>query len=310
MVLENLQLSLGSCPVCSQKDFKLLNNNDRYFMKLHTVGCNVCGLVQVNPRPSEEGVRYFYANEYRKFYQGVSTPDEDYIHQNHKYERMKYLVSYIKNFAEFCESVNILDIGCSEGAFFSVLRQEGFLGSLYGVELNSSFANYASINNGAYVLPSIEEFHTPCDLITLNHVFEHLLKPADFLREIKRLLKQDGIIFIDVPDVEEYQSIADLHIAHLFHYSIKTLTSLLEISGYKIINCEKHQPPYHPKSIRLIAKKCEDASNKTVIKSKSETELESWRKISGFSSLNYKVKLFIAAIPYVGYLLKLIRSKK
>lgn len=310
MVLENLQLSLESCPVCSQKDFQLLNNNDRYFMKLHTVGCNICGLVQVNPRPSEAGVQYFYINEYRKFYQGVSSPDETYIHQHHKYERMKYLVSYIKRFTGFFESVNILDIGCSEGAFFSVLRQEGFLGNLYGVELNSSFANYASVNNRALVRSSIEELNVPCDLITLNHVFEHLLKPAEFLSAIKRLLKQDGIIFIDVPDAEEYQSIADLHIAHLFHYSTRTLTSLFEICGYEIIYCEKHRPPFHPKSIRLIAKKCKVGSNKTVRKSTPESEAGSWRTISGFSALKYKVKLFITAIPFVTCLLKLIKSKK
>ncbi|MCH7916171.1 MAG: class I SAM-dependent methyltransferase [Deltaproteobacteria bacterium] len=38
------------------------------------------------------------------------------------------------------------------------------------------------------------------DVVCLNHVLEHLPDPQVTMREIKRILKPDGIVYITVPN--------------------------------------------------------------------------------------------------------------
>lgn len=296
MSIDYLELSTKNCPVCENKDFVQLNNNDRYEMGLITVGCNHCGLIQTNPRPSKTGIEFFYSQEYRKFYQGVSNPSEEYIQQNNKYERMTYLVSFLNKVVNITENTVILDIGCSEGAFFGALRKSGFSGKLYGVELNKAFAEYAATRNNAEVYSTINDLNVSFDLIVVNHVFEHLLEPQIFLHDIKRLLKDDGVLFIDVPDVERYSSIGDLHLGHLFHYSTRTLNNFLSKNEYRVELCEPHDPPHHPKSVRLLAKK-EGFTDNNFLTTKN-TEISSWLLIRKLSFFNYKLKRIISNLPF------------
>jgi 2-polyprenyl-3-methyl-5-hydroxy-6-metoxy-1,4-benzoquinol methylase len=40
------------------------------------------------------------------------------------------------------------------------------------------------------------------DLIILSHVLEHLLNPSVFLKKIKSILSDNGILYIEVPSLE------------------------------------------------------------------------------------------------------------
>jgi 2-polyprenyl-3-methyl-5-hydroxy-6-metoxy-1,4-benzoquinol methylase len=308
MNIDYLELSLKSCPLCGNESFTNLKNNDRYFMGIITAGCNKCGLIQTNPRPSNRGIEYFYKNEYRKFYQGVTDPSEKYIQENNKSERMDYLVSFLESCVNLAQLPNILDVGCSEGAFFSALRKSGYSGKLYGVELNKNFAEFAAKKNDATVYSSIQELNKTFDLIVLNHVFEHLIEPQIFLKNINPLLKDDGRIFIDVPDTEEYKSIGDLHLGHLFHFTTRTLELLLEANGYQVVLCETHSPPFHPKSIRLLAKK--KKGTKTLAETSPKTEVGAWSKILKLSLMEYRLKQLLAKLPLLLKIRIFFRNKK
>jgi len=273
-------------------------------MKLVTVGCTMCGMIQTNPRPTENGLSSFYKEDYRKFYQGIISPDQGYIKQNNKQERLKYTISFLKKMVIYLPTTSILDVGCSEGSLFFAFRNDGFLGKLYGVEPNQEFASYAEKQNNAKVYPNLEAVTAQCDLIVVNHVFEHLLKPSDFLNNIKKLMKRDGFLYIDVPDADEYKSLDDLHLAHIFHYTIRTLTRMIDESGFNVISCEKHYPPYHPKSIRLVAQKRE-GSGKNSINTTPITEIATWDRIKRISSFRKRISIlvskfrfFISRIPY------------
>lgn len=91
------------------------------------------------------------------------------------------------------------------------------------------------------------------DLIVSSQVFEHLNEPQRALKEIRRVLKQGGTLIIDVPYdlfmgphfllfnvhcfIEGYLKGKELYkqrCGHLNHFTLKTLSRLLESEGFVI----------------------------------------------------------------------------
>lgn len=250
--LDQFDFEIHPCPLCGETDFTPLAYNDRNLLGIKTVGCNCCGLVQTNPRPSAVGLDRFYRDNYRIFYQGATTPDRAYIANLNKDVRLAYTAKFFTEKIGLPSNAVVLDFGCGEGSLFAALRKAGFTGAFYGVELNANFGEYASRYGDATVSNSIRS-REQVDLAVVNHVLEHLDDPIRALREIGNLIKPGGYLYIDVPDAEEYDKIYDLHIAHIYHFTDRTLLSLVEQAGFVIKLIEKHRPPHHPPSIRLVA---------------------------------------------------------
>lgn len=82
----------------------------------------------------------------------------------------------------------------------------------------------------------------------MTDVFEHIGDPKALLREVRRILKPDGIVFIKVPNglfnlfkLKVQKLIGQPHMLdifdsyeHVVHYSSQTLKRLLEAEGFRI----------------------------------------------------------------------------
>lgn len=239
----------------------------------------------MNPLPTDEAFNLFYQQDYRRFYQGIVKPSDEYIKALKKTERLDYTVNFLKQHAQLDNADSVLDFGCSEGALFEAMARHGFSGQLVGVEPNPDFAAFAAKNNNAKVYSSIDNVTETVDLIVVNHVFEHLVNPVDFLKTIHKNLSEKGLLYIDVPDADRYSSINDFHIAHVAHYTIRTLHSLLSENGFEVVSIGSHEPPNHPKSIRVIAKiNLQTSSSKVNLETNKSTEMLAWRNIQTIPS--------------------------
>jgi len=116
--------------------------------------------------------------------------------------RWKYLIKELKKFKS---KGRILDIGCAYGFFLKYLK--GF--ERYGVDLSDHAIkrarNLPRIN--FYVCDIEKKTHFKSnffDVITAFDVLEHLNEPSKVLREIKRLLKKDGIALFTFPDTDHF----------------------------------------------------------------------------------------------------------
>jgi predicted SAM-dependent methyltransferase len=80
------------------------------------------------------------------------------------------------------------------------------------------------------------------DVVFMSHVLEHCFEPKRILAEIYRLLKKNGIVAIEVPNIEAY----DLRFHgekwkgwdlpyHLYLFSKKTLMQYLESLDFQIV---------------------------------------------------------------------------
>jgi 2-polyprenyl-3-methyl-5-hydroxy-6-metoxy-1,4-benzoquinol methylase len=245
-------VALQPCAFCGGLKFETLARQDRHLLRLRTVGCSQCGLVQTNPRPDAEGLSAFYMHHYRKLYQGVTDPSLVYVSQYRKDERLRYTVQHLQAKLDLHPGSTLLDYGCGEGSLFAALRNAGFRGRLVGVEPNARFARYAEQAGDA-------EVHTDAtllrglDAVVINHVLEHLADPVGVLRDLGARLKPGGWLYLDVPDASRYTHVGDLHLAHILHFTQATLQAVVQHAGFVVVNCEAHDPPHHPRSVRLRA---------------------------------------------------------
>ena len=238
------------CSVCGENRFKKLKWYNGWFSFILGVSiCKKCGTVCLNPRMNEQDYEEYYRSQYYGNYQPKPICSETINSKGNKIFR--HILPYIK------KESTILEIGCGPGGNLITLKNEGFHNIMglepslecclilneYGIDCkNSGLLNYVNSSPGIF------------DSIILSGVLEHFVEPDKSLILIRDLLKEDGLIYISVPNIYGFigKCTHDLFtIPHTFYFSVSTLERLLTNSGFEIIECFKGKE----NEISLIAKK-------------------------------------------------------
>jgi 2-polyprenyl-3-methyl-5-hydroxy-6-metoxy-1,4-benzoquinol methylase len=134
----------------------------------------------------------------------------------------------------------LLDIGCGLGLFLEAMKP--FFGQVRGVEISDYQVHFCR-RLGLNVLKGLlTELKLPAeyfDAVTMWDVLEHLPNPMEYLREISRILRKDGIIAISTPNfscltsriVKTKWLVLNPH-EHLFYFTPKTLKNMLENANF------------------------------------------------------------------------------
>ncbi|MBI5055303.1 MAG: class I SAM-dependent methyltransferase [Nitrospirae bacterium] len=215
--------------------------------------CRVCDLAFLDPVPQQDFLEDFYNNE------SYFTKDHlPYFGECFKGYSMDSIT--IRDFRKVLNRLpdipngKLLDIGCATGVFLDLARKKGW--NTRGVELSKWASGYARENFGLDVFTgTLEQTYFPdqsFDVVTAWDVLEHLPNPVVFLKEIKRILKKDGTLYINTIC---YRSILNYvgHLAyrlsfgrikyplyhlygihHIYYFSRKSLTWMIENSGFKV----------------------------------------------------------------------------
>ena len=139
----------------------------------------------------------------------------------------------------------VLDFGSGKGQFLAVAKELHWEG--LGIETEKARADFASEKYGVKVRC---EFYRhgkvgdyPADLITINHVLEHLPEPLVLLSELVKFnLQTDGIFYIEVPRADSWQAKIAGNLwmhwdipKHLTHWTEPVLRIQLEKMGYHLV---------------------------------------------------------------------------
>lgn len=122
---------------------------------------------------------------------------------------------------EVLENSIILDVGCAQGRFGKTLKEKKC--TVYGIDLDEDAIEYAR-NSGYYDKVFVmditdknsyeyKEFTNTVnqvDVIIISDVFEHIADPTKLLLESSRLLKEDGIILISIPNIAHMDILLNL----------------------------------------------------------------------------------------------------
>jgi SAM-dependent methyltransferase len=148
---------------------------------------------------------------------------------------------------------SILEIGSADGAFLNLIHKYFPELSCYSVEPDLSTStcrdklSYLVQYEG---LSEVIQDKVKVDVVALFHVFEHIKKPNNFLKNIRKIIAPDGIVIIEVPCLMDpllsvYHSSSYekfyFQCQHPFVYSEKSLCRVLEYEGFDIEQVIYHQ---------------------------------------------------------------------
>ena len=154
------------------------------------------------------------------------------------------------------EAGTMLDIGCGAGRFLEAFRAEKPLWSLAGYDVGDLHKDSVRELSGAdffHGLDALREIPRKFDLITLNHVVEHLTDPVAVLRDAAALLKPDGALVVRVPSFLAVNTDFFL-LEHCSHFTTETLSNTLALAGIEIV---KEVADFSPIEIGLIARRAQ-----------------------------------------------------
>lgn len=238
-----------NCNICEADKTKFCftakDRNSSEKILFYLVKCTECGLIYLNPRPDEEEILKFYPPWYHaRAENNVAEIEKSEIWGIPWREAMAKKAEPI---LKYKTNGRILDIGCGDGSLLKYLKEKGW--EAYGLDFQEASARYARENLKLNVSTGrVEEIAFPeesFDIIILFHVLEHLDDPSNVLKKVKTLLKKDGYLLIEVPNIESFESrlfrskwVGISAPLHLYHFSRKSLKSMLEKCGYETIEVE------------------------------------------------------------------------
>ena len=106
----------------------------------------------------------------------------------------------------------ILELGSAHGGFVALMRWAGF--DATGLDLSPELVERARRRFDVPILEGPIESHDlpegSMDAVVLMDVLEHLAQPEETLRQCFRLLKPDGLFFLQTPQYREGKSLAQM----------------------------------------------------------------------------------------------------
>jgi len=224
------------CYLCNNENIELISENLRYNSKRKVYRCNQCGLLFLYPQMTPEEERIFYEKEYGEIYsteKGVTPADLFKSRQPDASLYHALAKDYLSKDSE------CLEIGCASGYFIESIKNE--VKNISGIESHKILSQYCR-DLGIKMFDRLADCACQSyDVIFLFFVLEHIGDPLAFLKEINKHLKNDGKVFIMVPNINDalltlydIPAFRDYYYtpAHQFYYSKETLKLLLEKAGY------------------------------------------------------------------------------
>jgi 2-polyprenyl-3-methyl-5-hydroxy-6-metoxy-1,4-benzoquinol methylase len=135
----------------------------------------------------------------------------------------------------------LLDIGCGNGGFLSQMAELDW--EVYGVELDKEAISMAKKKEELRIfegtLQDAQFKEETFDVITMNHVIEHLGDPLQTLEECFRILKKGGKLVVITPNLNSFGHLIFKRACrilepprHLYLFSAKSLLKSVEKGGF------------------------------------------------------------------------------
>jgi SAM-dependent methyltransferase len=256
--------------VTRQRDLLLEVTNDEFTI----VKCCRCGLVYLNPRPSKDLLGSYYP---RVYYPPVQVKARPQFQQQAKKFSARIKRRVLEDYYGYPSTVSagwsrivrrillwpdktlrelkgrhplpwrgdgkVLDVGCGAGGNLKTLQDQGW--DPHGIEISDVAAAHArELVTGNIHTGTLESAPFPpksFDLVFMSHSLEHLPSPVDALRRVHRLLKDDGLLVVSVPNVNslEFKLFGRWWFPldpprHFYHFEKSSLSEIMAQAGFQL----------------------------------------------------------------------------
>lgn len=244
--------TVDSCILCESNQSKIDVDFSERLGLIDPFGCkkcSICGLRWLSPRPTQKGYELIYTMD--NYFGGENSQESfSVVEKNRRILFCDRLRRINKYYDMAFSKKTILDVGAATGQFVYEAQLVGY--NATGIELSSEAIEQAKKKYSVTLRKkSLQELATQgCkfDIIHMNHVFEHMIHPTTCLEECVKLLNNNGILLIEVPQ-QFYNSLDKLKnilrinkkykftpysLHHAYFYTPKTLSMLLKKHGFTI----------------------------------------------------------------------------
>lgn len=233
--------SVNSCPICNGTTFEPFVQCTDFttsLEKFSIVTCKACHLLITTPRPKSNAIGKYYQSDRYISHTNSSKNITDKLYKFVRSFTLRWKFNLVNSHKP---NGKILDYGCGTGEFLATCKKANW--DCYGVEPSAEARQKATELTEISIPYSLKEVGPlKFDIITLWHVLEHVENLQEKLTELKSKLKEDGIIFIAVPNHESldskiYKSFwAGYDVPrHLWHFSQENIKKLLDDHGLKLM---------------------------------------------------------------------------
>jgi len=214
--------------------------------------CPNCGAIQMDPMLSDE--------ELAKYYSSYSDDEKVDLSERKgsRFPRLRKIYHWLtgdvdpRDFIKVHEGGRVLDYGCGHAGYLTDFHNRGI--DIVGADI----AEYAvkACQSAGYNVHKVEDFsHIPFedeafDIVYLMQVFEHLRDPHGFMKELSRILKKDGELYLAVPNSASiWRKIFRSNWVsgwfapfHLVHYNIEVMKVVAEKHGFEVVESWSRTP--------------------------------------------------------------------
>lgn len=225
--------------------------------------CAHCGLTYLRSGLTQSAYSDYYAEIAKSpVYYEMFGEEESNSYFEHIYQILK---NYLRP-----DRTEVLDVAGGWGELGAYLAYVDPGIQMTVLDLNRQCLN-ACAGKGLHTLKAdiaapMDRYEPLYDVVIANHALEHIRDLRTAMGNIRALLKDDGIFYVEVPDASKYsvQDTPPFYFAtleHVVHFTIGTLEHLVAVSGFEIVDsgtCYKKVSKYP--SVWAVLKKKAAAS--------------------------------------------------
>jgi len=196
--------------------------------------CKKCSVNILDPFPKNLK-DFFESTEYRKQYD--YTIDNKILAEKYAYEQNDRLQ---KVGTENIIDKVVADYGCGTGLFLDLIKT--IAKKTIAIEPMATFERIIKRNGHIHYKYANEVEEHNIDVAVTFELIEHLADPVAFLKAVRKNLRDNGILYISVPNNDEILMHANRKVfqkffyckSHLMYYGIHAMSYLLERCGFTV----------------------------------------------------------------------------
>lgn len=195
--------------------------------------CSLCGHVQKDVGPEYQA---HLDQVYRVAYTLPGGGRKNNISDGKVVSREATLAKTLGSLLDTKDEGAVLDVGTGMGYLLAAFSEELPQFDIVGYDLNNEKEEFIRANGATdFYSGSLEDIPKKFDLITLNHVLEHLPDPVSVLKQASALLKPAGYLAVIVPCFE-FVYTDFFFLEHCSHFTERSLNVVSALAGLSIVD--------------------------------------------------------------------------